>query len=78
MSSRKSFWKATALAIGLAAISPARGPASTAAPAGPPAAQSLAQPADALVSLEQSTAPLEQYFDQAGDQIRFLALLSPT
>jgi hypothetical protein len=69
-----AIWKATILAVGLAVISPARGPASMAAPAGPNAAQ----PAVSLVSLEQSTAPLEQYFNQAGGQVRFLALLSPT
>jgi hypothetical protein len=74
MSSQQDIWKAAVLAVGLVAISPVGSPASVGAPIGPSAAQA----SDALVTLDQSTAPLEQYFNQAGDQIRFLALLSPT
>jgi hypothetical protein len=42
------------------------------------AEQGAPQPADSLISLEDSTLPLEQYFNQADGRIRFLALLSPT
>lgn len=74
MSSRCDIWKAAVLAVGLAAISPARGPAA----AGVPAGQSAAPSADPLVSLESSTRPLEEYFNQTNGEVRFLALLSPT
>ena len=69
-----NIWKTAILAVGVAVVSPARGPAAV----GAIASQGAVQPADSLVSLEQSTAPLEQYFNQAGGQIQFLALLSPT
>jgi hypothetical protein len=74
VSSKQNIWKAAVLAFGLAVTPPARGPAS----AGVLAGQSAAQPADSLISLEHSTRPLEQYFNQTNDRIRFLALLSPT
>jgi hypothetical protein len=70
----QDIWKAAVLAIGLAVILPARGPAA----AGVVAEQGAPQPADSLISLEDSTRPLEQYFNQADGRIRFLALLSPT
>jgi hypothetical protein len=62
------------LAVGLAAISPVRGPAA----AGTSAGQSAAPSAGSLVSLESSTRPLEEYFNQTDGEVRFLALLSPT
>ena len=69
-----NIWKAAVLAVGLAAISPVRG---AAALAEKPAGQSAAPAADSLVSLEQSTRPLEEYFNQTNGEVRFLALLSP-
>lgn len=69
-----NIWKAAVLAIGLAVISPVQGTASAGASASP----SAAQPGGSLVSLEQSTRPLEDYFNQANGEVRFLALISPT
>jgi hypothetical protein len=39
---------------------------------------SAPRPAEQVISLENSTRPLEQYFNQTKHQARFLALLSPT
>ncbi len=80
LSSRADLRRVTILAIGLAMTSLARVPAAQ-APASPPhnpVTASAAPADDPLVSLDSSTRPLEEYFNQSGDQIRFLALLSPT
>lgn len=69
-------WGVGIATVLIACLATMAGGASPASPAAEPA-KAPAQ-VDHLTSLEESTRPLEQYFNQTKHQARFLALLSPT
>lgn len=70
----RGIWIAAALTACLA--SGAGGASLVSRAAGP--ATAPAQVVEQITSLEDSTRPLEEYFNQTKNQARFLALLSPT